>query len=200
MPQASPSFSLLRVAIVSPPPTRLTRLGGRYLEELVLPTFMRFQEHKLSSSGQDMGGSILFRRRIGFSGTPSELLPRDLGKCTFEPASEGDIMHTLTAPSIVSSYQLKDDWSPVSVLQHVATSHQPDGRPRYAALVDVGALITGYTNLQVSAPNSALNQVWSWSEGCANEYLLFNTHPFAGSSIPGVKHALSARRGGCRIS
>lgn len=39
-----------------------------YLEEIILPTFMRFQEHKLSSSGQDMGGNMLFKRRIGFSG------------------------------------------------------------------------------------------------------------------------------------
>ena len=51
-----------------------------------------------------MGGNMLFKRRIGFSGTPSELLPRDLGKCAFEPGSEGAIVHTLTSPEIMSAF------------------------------------------------------------------------------------------------
>ena len=39
--------------------------------------------------GQDLGGALLFKERIGFSGTPSDLMPRELGSCDFEPGSEG---------------------------------------------------------------------------------------------------------------
>ena len=59
-------------------------------------------------------------------------------------------MHTLTSPTIVSSYQVSDDWSPTSVLIHVATARDGSGRLRYAALIDVGALITGLSSLQVA--------------------------------------------------
>merc|ERR1719446_1661665 len=56
-----------------------------HLEVNIFPTFMRFQEQKFSASGQELGGSILFRQRLGFSGTPSELMPRELGQCEYEP-------------------------------------------------------------------------------------------------------------------
>ncbi len=36
-----------------------------------------------------MGGSILFGQRIGFSGTPSDLMPRELGQCDYEPGTWG---------------------------------------------------------------------------------------------------------------
>ena len=44
-----------------------------YLSEIIFPTHMRHQHTKLSASGQDLGGDILFPKRIGFSGTPSDL-------------------------------------------------------------------------------------------------------------------------------
>ena len=93
-----------------------------YLHELTFPTFMRFQEEKLSASGQDMGGSILFSRRIGFSGTPSDLLPRDFGKCHFEAGSEGEILHTLTSERIMSAVELEVGWDAESVLTYIATA------------------------------------------------------------------------------
>jgi len=39
---------------------------------------------KLSESGQALGGDMLFGRRIGFSGTPSDLMPIELGQCGYE--------------------------------------------------------------------------------------------------------------------
>ena len=87
-----------------------------YLETIIFPNFMRFQEQKsgtqvgarggrFSASGQEMGGSILFKQRrkcfvelkkrgarLGFSGTPSELMPRELGQCEYEPGSEGEAL------------------------------------------------------------------------------------------------------------
>jgi hypothetical protein len=42
---------------------------------------MRHQNLKLSASGQELGGDMLFGSRLGFSGTPSDLLPLELGTC-----------------------------------------------------------------------------------------------------------------------
>ena len=42
-----------------------------YLHEIIFPTYTQHQHVKLSSSGQELGGSMLFPARIGFSGTPS---------------------------------------------------------------------------------------------------------------------------------
>ena len=47
-----------------------------YLESLVFPETTAHQNSKLSANGQDLGGDMLFSRRIAFSGTPSSLLPR----------------------------------------------------------------------------------------------------------------------------
>lgn len=71
--QMSKLFALLR---------RLPAVIHSYLEQIVFPSFMQHQALKLSSSGQELGGSMLFNAsRIGFSGTPSDLLPLDLGRC-----------------------------------------------------------------------------------------------------------------------
>ena len=45
---------------------------------------------------------MLFSRRIGFSGTPSDLLPLDLGRCGYERGSDGKMLHVLTDPEVVS--------------------------------------------------------------------------------------------------
>ena len=53
---------------------------------------MQYQELKISSSGQDLGGDIVFPLRLGFSGTPSNLLPRELGECQFAKGVEAQIL------------------------------------------------------------------------------------------------------------
>ena len=35
---------------------------------------------KVTANGQDLGGDLLFQKRLGFSGTPSDLLPIELGQ------------------------------------------------------------------------------------------------------------------------
>lgn len=45
---------------------------------------MRHQQIKLSACGQEVGGDMLFSKRLGFSGTPSDLLPEELGRCGYE--------------------------------------------------------------------------------------------------------------------
>ena len=47
-----------------------------YLQDTVFRNYMRSQTVKMSASGQAIGGDMLFGRRLGFSGTPSDLLPK----------------------------------------------------------------------------------------------------------------------------
>ncbi|CAK0867309.1 unnamed protein product [Prorocentrum cordatum] len=118
-----------------------------HLEVNIFPNFMRFQEQKFSASGQELGGSILFKQRLGFSGTPSELLPLELGKCEYEPGSEGEVVHTLTSTSFVSFQHMNSDWTVEALLDAVVAAAQ---RGECQALIDTGALITGLTNKEVA--------------------------------------------------
>ncbi len=67
-----------------------------YLNELIFPEVLAHQGLKLSTCGQDLGGDMVFGRRIGFSGTPSDILPRELGSCHYERGSDGRVVHYLT--------------------------------------------------------------------------------------------------------
>lgn len=116
-----------------------------FLRQLVFPSCMNFQKLKLSACGHELGSSILFQKRIGFSGTPSNVLPMDLGVCHYEPQSDGKIFKVLTDPSIVS-LSLKSTWNAKSLLSDIATSKNPS----FNALIDTGALITGMDNVQVA--------------------------------------------------
>jgi hypothetical protein len=66
----------------------------------VFPKTMNFQRLKISACGHELGSDILFRQRIGFSGTPSNLLPMDLDECKYEPGSDGKVLHVLTSPKV----------------------------------------------------------------------------------------------------
>ncbi len=63
--------------------------------------FKPSQNQKLSASGQEIGGDLVFGKRMGFSGTPSDLIPVEFGKCCFEEGDDGKIITTLTSPAIV---------------------------------------------------------------------------------------------------
>ncbi|CAK9118525.1 unnamed protein product, partial [Durusdinium trenchii] len=118
-----------------------------YLEQSVFPQFMRFQDEKLSASGQDLGGSILFGQRIGFSGTPSDLMPRELGQCDYEPGSEGEMVSTMTDTKVVTFEAIPPGWNVELLLDSIIeAAHQG----RCNALIDTGALITGLTNQEVA--------------------------------------------------
>eukprot|EP00397_Hematodinium_sp_SG-2012_P000007 GEMP01000007.1.p1 GENE.GEMP01000007.1~~GEMP01000007.1.p1 ORF type:complete len:5820 (+),score=1409.10 GEMP01000007.1:169-17628(+) len=119
-----------------------------YLLEFIFPTYMTFQEIKLSSSGQDIGGSMICKHRIGFSGTPSDLLPYELGSCAFEPGSEGLIMHTLTDPQVVLTHFVDSttEWTVDGLLLRIAQQTEP----RLNVLIDTGAMITGKSNKDVA--------------------------------------------------
>ena len=117
-----------------------------YLEQTIFPTYMQQQKVKISASGQDLGGSMLFPQRIGFSGTPSDLLPIDLGRCGYERGSDGKMIAILTNPEVVTVQSAPPNWSVESLLAGVATAE-----PHYHALIDVGALVTGLSNKGVAS-------------------------------------------------
>ena len=115
-----------------------------YLDTFIVPESCSHQGMKLSACGQELGGDLLFRRRLGFSGTPSDLLPVELGKCQYERGSEGKMLHLLTdAKDVMSAELLGDGWTAVA-----AASRGAVGTP--LALIDTGALVTGMTNLEVA--------------------------------------------------
>jgi hypothetical protein len=117
-----------------------------YLSTLIFPTFMMNQVQKLSASGQELGGPALFGQRLGFSGTPSDLLPLDMGRCGYEKGSEGQMLHVLTDPAVVSVLHPPPSWHVESLLDLVASAEPP-----FHALIDTGALITGLTNQEVAS-------------------------------------------------
>ncbi|CAE8675763.1 unnamed protein product, partial [Polarella glacialis] len=46
-----------------------------YLYEHVFPAVTGISDTTLSCTAQEIGSTVLFGRRLGFSGTPSEVLP-----------------------------------------------------------------------------------------------------------------------------
>ncbi|KAH8066222.1 hypothetical protein JL722_639 [Aureococcus anophagefferens] len=117
-----------------------------FLESFVFPEHMRHQSTKLSASGQEIGGDVLFPRRVGFSGTPSDLIPAELGRCGYELGSDGYMIECLTRADVSAHVSVADDWTVDSLLRDVARSEAP----RLNALIDVGALVTGVSNEQVA--------------------------------------------------
>ena len=129
----------------------------RYLDAVVFPKTMRYHGMKLAASGQCLGGDMLFGTRVGFSGTPSSLLPHDFGTCRFAKGDEGKMIHTLTdveGGTMEAPQYLADGWTVRSLLQLAAQRDTPSGgesrEPQFRALIDSGALITGMTNAQVA--------------------------------------------------
>jgi hypothetical protein len=86
---------------------------------------------------------MLFGTRLGFSGTPSNLLPMELRPCHFEPGSEAQVVRMSTDPSVMTVKEVKS-WSVKSIIDEIRNGG-------YNALIDTGALITGYTNEEVCA-------------------------------------------------
>ena len=80
-------------------------------------------------------------QRLGFSGTPSDMLPMDFGTCGYERGSEGKMLHVLTSPEVVSVTFAPSDWTVDTLLAQIA-----EASPHFNALIDSGALITGLSN------------------------------------------------------
>ena len=123
-----------------------------YLRTHVFPETMKAQQTKISASGQELGAPVLFGRRLGFSGTPSNLIPRQTLPCAFEHGSEGQILRALTDERVTSNSRLSAKaaklpkaWNVRWVLDEIAGAVPP-----YHVLIDAGALITGFSNEDVA--------------------------------------------------
>ncbi|CAN0528892.1 unnamed protein product, partial [Ectocarpus sp. 12 AP-2014] len=125
---------------------RLPQVIDYYLDTLIFPETMEHRGLKLAANGQDVGGNMLFEVKLGFSGTPSDLLPLELGRCQFELGNTAMMVHYLTDPAVTSHRLLGTEWSVTRLLSEVARSTDPP----FHALIDGGALVTGMTNLEVA--------------------------------------------------
>ena len=142
-------------------------LGGTpevilYHLDRLFPVVMNFQKIKLSASGEDLGGDMLFDVRLGFSGTPSNLLPKSMQPCRMEPGSEARIVRLLSDPTYVDTTHITE-WTPDSLLDFVA-NHRSSGGTGFHALIDRGALITGMTNIEVA--RALLDKGLEGMQGC----------------------------------
>merc|ERR1719506_3316858 len=95
-----------------------------YLTMHIFPECMEFQRTKISGCGHELASDILFGHRIGFSGTPSYLLPLDFGECGPEPGSDGKIVSVLTSSKVVTA-EVKEQWTAMSLLADIAKADPP---------------------------------------------------------------------------
>lgn len=121
-----------------------------YLETFVFPRHLPYSGSKIASSGQDLGSEMLFDARIGYSGTPSMLIPREMGACYYQTGQTANTIATLTSPDSADVDILPSNWTALSILARVAKTS------RYHALIDTGALITGLNNQQAAEALLAL--------------------------------------------
>lgn len=124
---------------------RLPEAIFEYLDQRVFPECMQYQPLKLSASGQELGGSMVFNNKVGFSGTPSNLLPVEFGDCHFAEGDDANMLHVLTSPSIVSTLALQQGWKSTDVLDMIVAAGT-----QFHALIDTGALVTGLDNAGVA--------------------------------------------------
>jgi hypothetical protein len=116
-----------------------------YLDTYVFPKTMKMQKEKLQASGVDIGSSMIFASRIGFSGTPSNLLPLSLRDCKTQPGTRADVVRTLVNPNVVSCEKYS-----ISGVDSTAQLLDCAGSGKFHAMVDNGALITGLTNREIA--------------------------------------------------
>lgn len=150
--------------------SRLPEVIHHYLCCHVFPKIMAFQEIKSSACGHELGSSMLFGRRIGFSGTPSNLLPIDLGECFYEPGSDGNIVTVLSDPKVTTAEVLSDDWGPRMLLRKIATSEPP-----FHALIDTVRRLSAAALYLVTNATGCSNHQLGERRGCRRAHEVRST-------------------------
>ena len=177
------------------------------------------EESQLTASGHDLGSDVLFPQvrtgsesglgsmytngyplqRIGFSGTPNELLPQSLLPVSFAAAEEAHMLRVLTSPTHTAVRTAPKGWTVPGILAWVAQGaagtpggDSGGGAGRCHALIDVGALVTGLSNVEVAA--ALLSLGLPHCHGCAfigaGDEKLVLLRPAAG---PGARGASAGR-------
>ena len=65
----------------------------------------------------------------GFSGTPSDLLPKEMGDCDYETGDDGKMLTTVLDLNVMSFEALPDGWSVSQLLSRIATAGEEDAAP-----------------------------------------------------------------------
>ncbi|CAE7493479.1 unnamed protein product [Symbiodinium necroappetens] len=153
--EASDSGGVLPLDLIQPDPASILSLkklwAGKapvylyYLTREIFPKATPCQTKKLSACAQELASPSLFKVRLGFSGTPSNILPSSLPSVEFDGTTDGKTMAILSSPHLVQIHHLKSGWTPQSVLRYVANR-----RPRFCALIDTAALLCGLENEEVA--------------------------------------------------
>ena len=163
-----------------------------YLFHCAFPEALDHTPSVLVASGQELGGDGLFGCRMGFSGTPNDLLPKAMGTCVYDAGCDGRIAATLTSPNVVTGLEvLEPDWTPLSLVKRVV---EAAGNGKAHALIDCGALVTNLTNVEVAdillelLPSSKFDAVVYVSDN-EDERLVLDRQtrkviPFAQSGLP----------------
>jgi hypothetical protein len=75
------------------------------------------------------------------------------------------MIYVMTSPDVVSYEIVPEAWTAHSLLQRIASANEP----KFHALIDTGALITGMTNFEVSfhAPFCIVIEALECIIGCA---------------------------------
>ena len=75
--------------------------------------------------------------RLGFSGTPTDLLPASMLPVRYELAADASVIRALTSDQVITVRPV-DDWTVLKLLSAAS-------EPRYSALIDAGALVVAKT-------------------------------------------------------
>ena len=128
--KASDSGGVLPLDLIQPDPASILSLkklwAGKapvylyYLTREIFPKATPCQTKKLSACAQELASPSLFKVRLGFSGTPSNILPSSLPLVEFDGTTDGKTMAILSSPHLVQIHHLKSGWTPQSVLRYVA--------------------------------------------------------------------------------
>jgi hypothetical protein len=89
----------------------------------------------------------------------SDLLPQELGRCDYETGDDGMMLSTCLDCTVATHEFLPDRWTVEDLLQRIATADNP----RISALIDTGALITGFSNQEVA--RQLLDRGLTWCDG-----------------------------------
>ncbi|CAJ1446714.1 unnamed protein product [Effrenium voratum] len=116
-----------------------------YLRKEIFPKATPTQVKKYSACAQELASPKIFKVHLGFSGTPSNVLPWTMPAVEFDEATDGQTLAILASPQVVSLQWLRSGWTPRTLLDLIATRQPP-----FCALIDTGALLCGLENEEVA--------------------------------------------------
>ena len=130
-----------------------------YLSALIFPEFTKQQaEAQRQRPGRRRRhADRLAHRLLRHAERPAA---EGAGSCDYARGDDGNCIATVLDPDVMSYELLRDHWTVEGILDRIATGRDP----QVHALIDTGALITGYSNLQVA--KELFRRGLGWCDGC----------------------------------